>query len=139
MRAEVARAIAEITVAVDADETVICSERFNGNIVEYAKKVDEILAKNHIRLKDRSALTPREREVLEMVTAGKSNQEMADKLEISKRTVEVHRANIYEKLGIKNQSEQLTQYLGDNRQDSQLCVDLNSVWFRHRKGAGVNF
>ncbi|MFA5429886.1 MAG: helix-turn-helix transcriptional regulator [Candidatus Omnitrophota bacterium] len=117
MRAEVARAIAEITAAVDADETVICSERFNGNIVEYAKKVDEILAKNHIRLKDRSALTPREREVLEMVTAGKSNQEMADKLEISKRTVEVHRANIYEKLGIKNQSEQLTQYLGDNRQN----------------------
>lgn len=43
-------------------------------------------------------LTPREREVLELIMAGMSNKEMARKIGVSPRTIEVHRANLYSKM-----------------------------------------
>lgn len=48
------------------------------------------------------ALSEREIEILVEVCRGLSNQEIADKLFISKRTVDKHRANILEKTGCKN-------------------------------------
>lgn len=48
------------------------------------------------------ALSEREVEILVEVCRGLSNQEIADKLFISKRTVDKHRANILEKTGCKN-------------------------------------
>ncbi|NVO01921.1 MAG: response regulator transcription factor [Bacteroidetes bacterium] len=50
-------------------------------------------------------LSAREIEVLKRITEGLSNQEMADKLFISVRTVEVHKANIMKKLKIFNIAE----------------------------------
>ena len=47
-----------------------------------------------------SALTVREREVLTLVAEGHSNQEIADLLRLSRKTVEVHRHNLMLKLGI---------------------------------------
>ena len=47
-------------------------------------------------------LSSREQEILVMVCRGLSNQEIADELFISKRTVDKHRANILEKTGCKN-------------------------------------
>ncbi len=47
-------------------------------------------------------LSSREREILLLVCRGLSNQEIADELFISKRTVDKHRANILEKTGCKN-------------------------------------
>ncbi len=46
-------------------------------------------------------LTPRERQVLEHLVAGRSNKEAASKLGISPRTIEFHRAHIMEKTGAK--------------------------------------
>ena len=44
-------------------------------------------------------LTPREKEVLDLVTAGKANKVIAGDLDVSQRTVEIHRARVMEKMG----------------------------------------
>ena len=50
-------------------------------------------------------LTERERQVLKLIADGKGNQEVADELVISVKTVERHRANILAKLGLHNRTE----------------------------------
>jgi two-component system, LuxR family, response regulator FixJ len=45
-----------------------------------------------------ASLTPREREVLDLVTAGKANKVMAGDLGVSQRTIEIHRARVMEKM-----------------------------------------
>ncbi len=45
-------------------------------------------------------LTPREREILQLVAEGRSNKEIATTLKISTKTVEAHRANLMHKLGL---------------------------------------
>jgi DNA-binding NarL/FixJ family response regulator len=45
-------------------------------------------------------LTPREVEVLTLVAGGRTNQEIADQLVLSIKTVQAHRANVMEKLGL---------------------------------------
>jgi RNA polymerase sigma factor (sigma-70 family) len=45
-------------------------------------------------------LTPREREVLDYVVAGRHNREIAAEMRISPRTVEVHKARVMQKLGV---------------------------------------
>lgn len=47
-----------------------------------------------------AALTPREREVLELIAEGRSNQGIADRLFVTLRAVEKHVTNIFEKLGL---------------------------------------
>jgi two-component system, NarL family, response regulator NreC len=60
----------------------------------------------HLRERtDRSVLTNREREVLKLIAEGKSNKEIGDVLFISVHTVERHRANIMDKLNLKNTAE----------------------------------
>jgi FixJ family two-component response regulator len=50
-------------------------------------------------------LTPREREVLQLITNGQSNKEAGRNLGISPRTIEVHRARVMEKLGARNTAD----------------------------------
>ncbi|MCA9173364.1 MAG: response regulator transcription factor [Planctomycetales bacterium] len=54
-----------------------------------------------------SKLTERERETLELVIAGESNKSMATKLFISERAVEMRRASMMRKLGVKSTAELL--------------------------------
>ncbi len=55
--------------------------------------------------KSRSRLTPREHEIARLLGQGKSNKEIAAGLNISARTVETHRTNILQKLGLRSLSD----------------------------------
>ena len=52
-----------------------------------------------------STLTTRERQIMELVLLGKFNKVIADELNISMRTVEVHRANLFDKMRVKTAVE----------------------------------
>ena len=58
-----------------------------------------------------ASLTGREREVFEMVADGHANKAIAANLDISERTVEVHRANVMKKLGARTLAQLVRIYL----------------------------
>jgi two-component system response regulator NreC len=78
----------------------------------FSPKVSRILAEDYIRvLKQRGAvdsydlLTNREREILQLLTEGKTNKAVATMLNISLYTVETHRSHILQKLNLHNSAE----------------------------------
>lgn len=54
-----------------------------------------------------ATLSPRERNVLSLLSEGKSNKEVAIDLDLSVRTVEMHRAAMFDRLGVKSLPEAL--------------------------------
>jgi two-component system, NarL family, response regulator NreC len=50
-------------------------------------------------------LSPRERQVLELVAQGHTNAEIAERLAVGRRTVETHRAHMMSKLGLESQAD----------------------------------
>jgi DNA-binding NarL/FixJ family response regulator len=54
-------------------------------------------------------LTPRETEIVKLIAESNTSKEIADQLVISEKTVERHRANILDKLGMRDRVE-LTRY-----------------------------
>jgi DNA-binding CsgD family transcriptional regulator len=89
-------------------------------IIELQSKVEELLRLSQISSEQPNekkdfredlyfqyGVTKREQEVLKLIYNGYSNQQIADKLFISKRTVEFHRSNLMEKTGTKNGIELL--------------------------------
>jgi two-component system response regulator NreC len=57
-------------------------------------------------------LTPRETDVLKLIVQGYTNRQVGEELGISVRTVEGHRANLLEKLGLRTRVE-LVRYARD--------------------------
>lgn len=74
----------------------------------FGRQVSQILMEHlsgkgaHVVKQDKVMLTKREVEVLRLIAEEHSNQEVADKLFISIRTVDTHRRNLLEKLKLKN-------------------------------------
>jgi two-component system response regulator NreC len=75
----------------------------------FSPRVSEIMAESYVRRKERGEtlskgemipLTRREKEILRLVVKGLTNQQIADQLCISPRTVDTHRTNIMQKLDI---------------------------------------
>lgn len=72
------------------------------------------------RIEERLAtLTEREREVMAAILAGKLNKVIADELQIAMRTVEVHRARIFEKMGVRSAVELAQRLAVYNATDSR--------------------
>ena len=95
----------------------VMREAFLGNAVDFLEKpfvLEQLLESINRALNNLSAtteiteknqklslLTPREKEVFDVLALGKSHREIGQLLKISPRTVEVHKARVLEKLGIK--------------------------------------
>ncbi|MDP1773285.1 MAG: response regulator [Methylobacter sp.] len=98
------------------------------NNSELLERVDEALKKDATfrgefvkrrRIQDRlEHLTPREREVLGLIVKSHSNKESAKILNISNRTVDVHRASIMEKMQADNVAELITMVMYCETPDS---------------------
>ena len=89
---------------IEAIQTVVKGEHYSKGFVS------EILIDSFLKSKTRkdghsSKLTERETEILQAITKGMTNQQLADNLHISVRTVEAHKSNIMKKLKINSTAE----------------------------------
>ncbi|QRR34886.1 response regulator transcription factor [Hydrogenophaga sp. YM1] len=127
----VAQGVDQPVIMLTGHGTVdMCRRAFKAGAAEFLEKPvdDEALiealqqaVRQHVQLRqraqtDRAArerwqqLSPREREVLALIVEGLSNKAIARALELSPRTVETHRAHVFEKLGVDSLAQLVRGY-----------------------------
>lgn len=109
---EIAREVLEIgargyLLKSDADrELVAAVEALEKHKPYFTTSVSQLVLESYLRPGSRTrrrqptSLTPREREIVQLLAEGKTNKEVASKLGLSVKTVETHRANIMRKLNL---------------------------------------
>jgi two-component system, LuxR family, response regulator DctR len=107
---------ADVPTAVDAVKRGafdFCEKPFSDNalvdrIEQALAQSSEVLAQRRVQREIRQrldSLTERERDVMRLVIEGLPNKLVADQLNISVRTVEVHRSRVFDKMGVKSAVE----------------------------------
>ena len=97
----------------DADELTTAIQSVYRGSSYLSPAISERVIQSYIRLAedgeakaaDRDPLTVREREILQFIAEGFSNQEIAARLVLSVKTVEAHKTNIMHKLGLRSRTE----------------------------------
>ncbi|ENN88954.1 putative two-component response regulator transcriptional regulatory protein [Rhizobium freirei PRF 81] len=92
-------AVGYILKDVSTDEVVCAIETVAAGGTYFSSGVHDILVADKVQ-KEADPLTPRERRILGLIVAGRSNREIAEELEITPATAETHRKNLKKKLGI---------------------------------------
>ncbi|RYZ00010.1 MAG: response regulator transcription factor [Comamonadaceae bacterium] len=133
-------AVLDTLVREGADQPVVmltghgtvemCRRAFKAGAAEFLEKPvdDEILlealqqaVRQHVKSRERGVadrearerhaqLSPREREVLSLIVAGLTNKEIGRALQLSPRTVETHRANLFAKLETESLAQLIRHY-----------------------------
>jgi DNA-binding NarL/FixJ family response regulator len=101
-----------LKTAADRDLVHACRATMRGETFLYAGAVTTLVRDYLDRAREGETgdvLTPRELEVLKLVAESHTSDEIAELLVISRKTVDRHRANMLEKLGMRNRVE-LTRY-----------------------------
>ena len=80
-------------------------ETVNGNVLHIYKGRDSAGLRPNAAAAERCPLTSRELEVLQLVAAGSTNGEIAQKLWVTEQTVKFHLSNVYRKLDVGNRTE----------------------------------
>jgi DNA-binding NarL/FixJ family response regulator len=98
------------TELVDAIQSLAAQKPY------FTSKVSTMVLKGYLNPATRESpvLTPREREIVQLVAEGRSTKEVADKLKISPKTADTHRTNIMRKLNLHSVSE-LVRYAIRNK------------------------
>tara|TARA_A100001015_G_scaffold152124_1_gene168639 strand:- start:303 stop:929 length:627 start_codon:yes stop_codon:yes gene_type:complete len=94
--------------AIDFLEKPFSDEEICRLVDSSLQKARDVIDKREVNLKAQellAKLTPRENQVLERITAGRLNKQIADDLSISIKTVEAHRANIMTKVEARTVAE----------------------------------
>jgi DNA-binding NarL/FixJ family response regulator len=98
--------------AVDQDLVGACRAALRGEPFLYPAAVSTLIRSHLERRREEPGhdpLSPREQEVVKLIADGLSGRQIADLLGISPRTVERHRANVLEKLGLQDRVD-VTRY-----------------------------
>ena len=115
-RADVSRAVRAVREgAIDFIEKPFDYRRVVALVDECLRRDAEARERQELRRTNAARiaqLTEREREVMALVVAGRMNREIAEKLDISIKTVEAHRARIMEKLEVSSVAELVQATLG---------------------------
>jgi DNA-binding NarL/FixJ family response regulator len=99
---------------VDRDLVEACRATMRGEPFLYPRAIKALIRDHMERARDGESvpedpLSPRESEILKLIAEGSTSQQIADLLVISRKTVERHRANILDKLGMRDRVD-LTRY-----------------------------
>jgi DNA-binding NarL/FixJ family response regulator len=99
--------------AVDTDLVSACRAALRGEAFLYPAAVGALIRSHLERARDDGGafdpLSPRETEVVKLIAEGLSSREIAEVLIISPKTVERHRANVLDKLGLRDRVD-ITRY-----------------------------
>ena len=90
-----------------SDEDLIASIREAFSRADDSKKHRDLIAELR---KCHASLTAREREVMQYVVAGMSNRNLAEQLNVSDRTIEVHRSRVMKKMGADSLPDLVRKY-----------------------------
>ncbi|MBP6566472.1 MAG: helix-turn-helix transcriptional regulator [Saprospiraceae bacterium] len=111
---EIARSLLDVEKSIRVEKGIENgSENGNRNILE-DQNPEKILARiqkiHHLMLKEKhlvihSKISSREGEIIQQISNGKTTDEIAKILNLSKHTVESHRTNIFSKLDVRNVAE----------------------------------
>ncbi len=104
---------------VEAITTILDGQHYFSDDASHSVMMDIVRGTTEQQKSDPGNLTAREKEVLALIVKENTNQEIADRLYISTRTVDAHRRNLLQKTGAKNTAGLVTYAIKHN------LVDLN--------------
>jgi DNA-binding NarL/FixJ family response regulator len=90
------------------EEVIQATRAVMSNTYYVSQKIADTIVGGYAQLlnqsapKQNTALSPREREVLQLLAEGHSTKEIADRLHVSTNTIDVHRTHIMDKLGVRS-------------------------------------
>jgi len=105
-----AGAISYLFKKASADDLANAIRAAHKGVSTYAAEVTDILLKSQ-PVQSPETLTPREREVLELIVKGKGNYEIAEALTISLSTAKTHVSSVLTKLGVASRTEAIVKVL----------------------------
>ena len=101
------RVVAQGEIWLDAK---LITRVFDEFIEEFVKKRDLLKSLTHLNLAKLETLSPREMEIMALISESMTNEEIADKLFLSAKTVKTHLRNIFAKAEIRNRGEAALLY-----------------------------
>jgi two-component system response regulator NreC len=92
---------------VDENELKLAIKEVYAGKKYFNRHITELMINNMgvVENEAENELTPRELEVLKLVSEGRITKEIANQLSVSTRTIETHRVNMMKKLGVQNSAE----------------------------------
>ncbi len=103
--------VSEIVSALMQQQHAELYHRFSGYVGDAGQSNIQRSIDHAFRNFGKNLLTPRERDVVEYVLKGNSSAAIGRLLNITAGTVQIHRKNIYQKLGINSQGELFSQFI----------------------------